>query len=440
MLHMDLGVVFFLTASSTARPFLGVFMRSVLFVALLSGCSEYAVTQGSPTPSIRDLDVDVDVDGDGVPDLNIDTDDDGVPDLDIDWDGDGVPDTNVDIDGDGDPDIDIDIDEDGTPDVNIDLDDDDVPDINIDLNGDNDPDIDVDTDGDGEPDINIDEDGDDIPDVNLVDAFVVPEISDVDIVFYGDTSGSMDEELDAIGTRIAEFASRLDAEGGNWQLASINGDEGCAVDTLFTPQTADWAERFHEAILEEPDDEETDEMGLEIAARAVNQVGPGQCNEGLLRPNALLHVIILSDENDESDGWDSGDPTYWRHWVDQITAAKGGSQGLTRLSAITGETPDGCDGSDPGFGYVEAMQGTGGTFLSICDSWEEQLDLLAAASVVQDEFPLTVRPELSSVVVFVESSMRPSSDWVYNPVTNTVTIVVDPPNVGDDVRIVYDPQ
>ena len=413
-------------------------MHTALFLLLFAGCSDYAIEPNNPVPELVDLEPNIDTDGDGIPDLNIDTDGDGVPDIDLDIDLDGEPDQNIDTDGDGVPDLNIDTDGDQQPDVNIDLDGDGAPEISIDTNGDLDPDINVDLDGDGDPDINIDTDGDNLPDVNLLDAFIVPEISDVDIVFFGDTSGSMDEELAAIGARIQEFGDRLNTEGGNWQLASVNGDEGCAVDTIFNPATSNWVERFSNAIRQLPNDEETDERGLEIVARAVEAVGPGQCNEGLLRPNAMLHVIILSDENDESGGWEDGDPNYWRTWVDRITAAKGSSQGLTRLSAITGETPDGCEGSDPGFGYVEAMQGTGGTFLSICDAWEEQLDLLAAASIVQNEFPLTVRPDPSTIKVTIRGNLRPDTDWTYNPVTNTITVVVNPPAVGDMIQIRYD--
>lgn len=413
-------------------------MRSMLLFLSIAGCSDYAISPNNPVPELVDLEPNIDIDGDGIPDLNIDIDGDGEPDLNLDIDLDGEPDLNIDTDGNGTPELNIDTDGDQEPDLNIDLDGDGIPDLSIDTNGDGDPDINVDLDGDGDPDINVDEDGDNVPDVNLLDTWLVPEISDVDIVFYGDTSGSMDEELAEIGSRIQEFGDRLNTEGGDWQLASINGDDGCAVDGIFTPATPNWVDRFSSAVRQLPNDEESDEKGLEIVARAVEAVGPGQCNEGLLRPNAMLHVIILSDENDESGGWEDGDPNYWRHWVDLITAAKGNSQGLTRLSAITGETPDGCEGSDPGFGYVEAMQGTGGTFLSICDAWEEQLDLLAAASIVQNEFALAVRPDPASIKVTVQTTLRPASDWIYNPVTNTVSIVVDPPAVGDSVRIRYE--
>ncbi|MCB9675332.1 MAG: hypothetical protein H6737_09465 [Alphaproteobacteria bacterium] len=413
-------------------------MTSILLSFLLSGCSEYGLANDPAKLDLTDLEPNVDTDGDGIPDVNLDTDGDGVADLDIDLDGDGVPDLNIDLDGDGQPDLNIDIDGDATPDLDIDTNGDQVPDVNIDIDSDGEPEINIDTDGDGVPNINIDTDGDGLPDIDLTDTFVVPEISDVDIIFFGDTSGSMEEELSQIGYRIAEFTSRLQAAGGDWQLISVNGDQGCAIDTIFTPDTPDWANRFADAVLVQPQDEETDERGLVTVARAVGKTGPGECNEGLVRPNAMLHAIFLSDENDESPGFDSGDPNYWQQFVDRIVDAKFGVQGLTRLSAITGPTPDGCNGSDPGFGYVEAMQGTGGTFLSICDAWEEQLDLLAQASVVLDTFPLSVPADPATINVSVNLQPVPASDWVYDPVTNSVEFVANAPEVGEVVRIEYE--
>lgn len=374
---------------------------TTLLLAALVGCSDYEL--GNPPGKVELFE--------GLP-IDVDTNDDGIPDTNLDTNGDGVADLHVDLDGDG------------------------IADVNVDLDGDLVADLNVDTDFDGEPDINLDLDGDLTPDENLLDEFTISDGSDVDIVFFGDTSGSMEEELTQMGARVAEFTQRLSDAGGNWQLIAVTGDDGCRVDTLYTPTTPDWEGRFANALLTLPNDENTDEQGLLTVARAVENAGPGECNAGLIRPNALLHAIFLSDENDESPGFD-GAPDYWRQYVDRVIATKFGVQGLTRFSAITGATPDGCEGSDPGFGYVEAVVGTGGAFLSICDPWEEQLELLAQASVVQNTFPLTVVPVPSSIQVTVNGLVVPDTLWSWNPQTNVITFTFAP-DVGDTVVIEYD--
>jgi hypothetical protein len=374
-----------------------------LSLVFLVGCSAEYGLKNDPAPVnlYAGLEVDRDIDGDGVPDLNIDAD------------GDGIPEVNIDLDGDG------------------------VPDVNIDLDGDAEPDLNIDSDFDGVADTNLDIDGDNRPDENLLDTFIIGDVSNVDIVFYGDTSGSMEAELSVMGARVNEFTQRLSDAGGDWQLIAINGDEGCAVDTLFTPGVPDWANRFGQALLSLPANEDTDEQGLRNAALAVENAGPGECNEGLLRPNALVHVIFLSDENDESPGYDAGNPSYWMDYVDRVIDAKNGVQGLTRFSAIAGATPDGCEGADPGFGYVDAVTGTGGAFLSICDPWEEQLDVLAQASVVLNEFALTVLPDPATIAVTANGMVVAPGGWTYDPVANTISFVLPLPT-GTAITVAYE--
>ena len=102
------------------------------------------------------------------------------------------------------------------------------------------------------------------------------------------------------------------------------------------------------------------------------QTGQGGCNEGFLRDDAILHVVFISDEDDNSPGWNEGDPDYWLDYVDQIITIKG-REDQVRFSAITGPAPDGCDGAEPGFGYNEAVTSIGGERLNICQDWASQI-------------------------------------------------------------------
>ncbi len=69
------------------------------------------------------------------------------------------------------------------------------------------------------------------------------------------------------------------------------------------------------------------ELTMQAAVEAVQEVdgGPGQCNEGFLRDDSLLVVVVITDEYDgpgDPDGGTSlGDPT---SWYDDIVAARGG--------------------------------------------------------------------------------------------------------------------
>ena len=63
----------------------------------------------------------------------------------------------------------------------------------------------------------------------------------MDVVFFGDTSGSMTEELETLGIEIQAFIDRLDDHVEDWQLMAITGPDGCAVNGILHPEDADYS-------------------------------------------------------------------------------------------------------------------------------------------------------------------------------------------------------
>ncbi len=267
-----------------------------------------------------------------------------------------------------------------------------------------------------------------------VDEWDLAAITGTDILFFGDTSGSMTEELETLGDKVTDFVDRLDDYATDWQLAAVTGPSGCVVDRVFTPDDADYAERFAEAITTPPGQDLVDEWGLYNTTLAVEQSGPGDCNAGLVREGAILHIIFISDEDDNSPGWDEGDPDYWRAYVDRVVAVKGDAD-LVVYSGVVGPEPDGCEGAEPGVGYAEAVAATGGELLSICSDWSSSLDVLVDATEVYDTFTLSRTPDLSTLDVRVNGSMR--GGWSYVSADNAVVFSSDPPHSGDTVTITY---
>jgi hypothetical protein len=175
-------------------------------------------------------------------------------------------------------------------------------------------------------------------------------------------------------------------------------------------------------------------MGLQNVARAIEDAGPGGCNEGFLRPDTTLHVIILTDENDESPGFD-GDPEYWRGYTARVIAAKGDDD--VRFSAVAGPVPGGCVSAEAGTGYIDAVDFTGGEFLSICEDWVSQLDLLADLSVTQTTFVLEMPAEPDSLEVWVDD-IAITERFRYDSAQRAV--VFEPavaPHTNQSVRIDY---
>lgn len=273
-----------------------------------------------------------------------------------------------------------------------------------------------------------------MPDESALDSWDLRSGTAIDVIVFGDTSGSMDEELRTLGQTVTPFAERLAETVDDWQLASINGDDGCTQTGILTPDTPNFADRFADALTQSPWDEDTDEQGLSTAARAVRESRPGGCNEGLVR-GELLHLIFVSDENDESPGFDES-PSYWRDYWTQIVEQHGDELMVT-MSAVAGPTPGGCTGADPGFGYDGAVAGTSGEFLSLCDDWAADIDLLADAGVVRDTFPLSERPVATTIEVWINAVGVGGDRWRYDAGANAVVFDADPPVGGDQVDILY---
>lgn len=256
-----------------------------------------------------------------------------------------------------------------------------------------------------------------------------------DILFYGDTSFSMRRELTTLADNLAVFADRLGDLSSDWHLMAVTGPSGCGIGGVLTPDTEDYVAKFSAGIQTPPTDDTQDEMGLQNVAAAINAVNGG-CNTGFLREDATLHIIILSDEDDESPGFDTNPGGYWGLYLDQIVAAKGDPAKVI-ISAIGGPVPDGCNDADPANGYWDAVQATNGEFLSICEEWDGELSTLANISVTRDTFVLLGDPDPDTIEVTIDGVL--SETWAWIPAQNAVVFLSDPPFGGQEVSVTFVP-
>ncbi|MCP4224637.1 MAG: hypothetical protein GY773_14965, partial [Actinomycetia bacterium] len=187
---------------------------------------------------------------------------------------------------------------------------------------------------------------------------------------------------------------------------------------------------FQEALFAWNLENDYTEALLTVNDNAVQNTDSGDCNAGFMRPQAMLHIIDITDEPEQS-------PRPWDEIVDSIVTKKG-SLALTTISAIAGDYPSGCDDAAAGTGYYEAVDATSGVFLSICQSWAttNNLGLLASASVNQDTFELSQPAQESTIVVEV-NGQRQTSGWAYDAASNAVIFASNLPGEGDEVSITY---
>lgn len=277
-------------------------------------------------------------------------------------------------------------------------------------------------------------DEDEVPEGYQLDEFQGGGDSTADVIVFGDTSGSMEEELRTLGETITAFVERLATHVDDWQLAAVTGGTGCSPSGVLTPQTNDFADRFADAITEPVGDDTEAEQALRNVLEVMKESGPGECNEGLLR-GGLLHIVFVSDENEESPGYDDS-PGYWRDWLTQIQEEHGDPSKVI-LSAVAGPTPMGCSGADPGFGYDGPVAATGGKYISICDDWASEIDLLADVAGERATFPLSDIPAPETIEVWVDDAPVAADGFAYDQPSNTITLD-EPLQAGQTISILYE--
>lgn len=206
---------------------------------------------------------------------------------------------------------------------------------------------------------------------------------------------------------------------------------------LLTPEVADAAELFSEMVAVGTEGAGW-ELGLEAALLAVSEPMRSGDNQGLLRDDAGLAIIFLSDEDDYS-------PEPADHYLAAYGATKGDAAwrepGVLTVSAVAGVDPPPYQGalscsSDDGaaeYGarYVELAARAGGAIESICDEDFSPIatELGLVVSGLSAEFALSRAADASTLDVAVYASQEEASliahleqdvDYLYLPERNAI--------------------
>jgi hypothetical protein len=278
---------------------------------------------------------------------------------------------------------------------------------------------------------------------------------EVDVLWVIDTSGSMGEHQGLLAAQVGTFVESLNATGLDYHMAvttmdmSATGLKGhlLAKDgtpAVLTPATPNLVSVLSER-LQPGEDGSPIERGQEAMKAALTMTSAGQANQGFLRDNALLVVIFLTNEEDESAQTD------YAAYLDQLKPAlKTGERSWIAhfMGVIHNETN--CQTakwgySSPGTRYMRLAKASGGASESICDA-----DLRRALTNVKirvieiaTEYALSGDPNVSSIKVYVNGVLVPQdgeNGWTYIKETNSIrfhgTAI---PGQGSNIRVDFDP-
>jgi hypothetical protein len=283
------------------------------------------------------------------------------------------------------------------------------------------------------------------PQVEVTETFAQAPLPRVDVLWVIDDTPSMAGARAALQLGLVGFLDALDAADLAWQVGVTTTDlhrelPGMLVGDhwILTPGM-DGAEAALIATLSLPTGQEPT-GGLGAAALAIGPELAAGANRGFRRDDAALHVIVVSDSDDQSEAVLGDDPVgaYRERMSDE--ADRTGRSAL--LSAIVGEPEVGCAGPSgtalPGDRYAQLARELGGALGSVCDA-----DLSPVLSRLIDvsaewptRFPLQARPRPDSARVWV-SGDRVDAGWSLD--LDEPALVFDaPPAPGAEIGIRYE--
>lgn len=261
----------------------------------------------------------------------------------------------------------------------------------------------------------------------ITESFLTEGEPPIDIVFALDKSGSMSDDLGALANAFQDFIQEIDLVTTDWRIGVVSHDNGCFNNGILTPATPYYQDEFQDAVrgIQLFGTNYTEAL-LRLTDNALRETGPLGCNAGFSRTDAVLHIVAVSDEPEQS-GVD------WSVWVAQWQAAKADPSLLVISSVVdmNGSCGSGADG------YLQASAATGGLVLDICtDQWGSYAAELGQASAAAlRTFHLSAIPEDGSITVALDGTQY-ANGWHYDPAQNAVVVDVDLPE-GATIDITY---
>ncbi len=279
------------------------------------------------------------------------------------------------------------------------------------------------------------------------DRIVQVTIPQVDVLFVVDNSCSMEEEQEALGANFDAFLDFFVGSGLDYHVGVVSTDmyDPLHAGALREVDSYRWLQEGvanPQGLLDQMVNMGTEghwvEKGRAAAYTAVELLKEST-NEGFIREEAGLHITVVSDEDDESDG----SPISRQEFIDYMLGARDNRQ-LVSFNSIVGPAT-GCETAlEPGSDYLSITQGVGGVDWSICTpAWDGVLELLGfRAAGLQQEFFLSQLPVEATIAVQVESEgavtvFERGTEFVYDAPRNSITFVDYLPKELDVITVDY---
>ncbi len=264
-----------------------------------------------------------------------------------------------------------------------------------------------------------------------VDTFTFTASEPVNFLFAVDQSCSMDDENAAIGAQFNTFISTIGQATAGWKIGVVTADTGCFNNGVLTSSSASVASKFASAVQAGSDGQagySNTERLFTLVSSALGRTGPSGCNAGFLDAGAPLHVVFVSDENEQSGGAVNGFVTTWRSYVSA-------PDDLVAHAVVDYQRRCG-DGSGAER-YRDSVLLTQGFLADICQgNFAFFLQDIAASATAQLGAYTPSRTGLDPDSVSVTVNGQPYMHWRWDGPNGRVVLTQDPPT-GAAVEVEY---
>ena len=278
-----------------------------------------------------------------------------------------------------------------------------------------------------------------------------------DILWIIDNSCSMDEEQQALINNFDAFINYFIDSGLDWHVGVVSMDmsrndhkgrlRSAGGFTYLDESSPSPVALFHEMAAMGTAGSGT-EKGLEASHSALEEHRDG-FNQGFYRNDAILNIIVISDEEDQSNA--IGVPEY----ISWLINLKGDVDDVTFSSIVCLKTGI-LNGQNCGTGIFAAMS-VGSRYISVTQAvdgvlwdiretnWADVLDELGElATGLKQEFFLSDVPIPETIEVWVVDDNTTYNfiqhvDYVYSHTRNSITFITYTPSQYAKVHIKYIP-
>ncbi len=295
------------------------------------------------------------------------------------------------------------------------------------------------------------------------DTFVQDVQPKADILLTIDNSCSMQDKQTSLSTNFTAFIQYAAGAGVDWQmgvtttdddapicpglgLPCTTGEQGRLVGDANNPKiltpTTPMVEQKFKTKVNLGTNGSGEEKGIGASVDALTAPKITNENAGLLRYDANLAVVVISDAGDQS-------PQPYSYYFNRLMNVKGYNRAsmftFSIIGPLTLTPPSGCtyDGTNDATTYKQLATATNGGIYEICSpNWSQKLqDLGKTAFGFRTVFYLTSAPDLSGgklLDVKVNGVATPAGDYTYDPAINALKF--DPlktPTSGKTLTVTY---